>query len=501
MIIDISHITAENILLIGSILLFFSILTTRAGHRFGMPALLLFLVVGMLVGSDGLGIQFSNPKSAQFVGIIALIIILFSGGMDTKFEEIKPVAVQGVVLSTVGVLFTALFTGLFIYWMTGFLPDGERFGLLESFLLASVMSSTDSASVFSILRHVGLSLKQNLRPLLELESGSNDPMAYMLTIVLIQALTMQNASWINMVGLFFYQLIVGAICGYLLGKLCNRALRKSGLQSEALYPILILSFAFFTFAFTEVIGANGYLAVYIGGLVVGNVHYSQTGGIRNFFDGLAWLAQIIMFLTLGLLVNPHELLPITGIGLLIGIFMIIVSRPVAVFACLAPFRKMTMASRLFASWVGLRGAVPIIFATYPLIAGIPQANTIFNIVFFITIISLLVQGTSIPYVARLLKLAKPERVRKRSAFGIDFPQELSSSISEVVVTKESLHHGNVLKMIELPDNTLVMMVKRKGHFFIPRGNSIIHENDHLLLISDDEQALKAAKDRLAGLVI
>ena len=491
-------ITAENILLIGSILLFFSILTTRAGHRFGVPTLLLFLVVGMLVGSDGLGIEFSNPKDAQFIGMIALIIILFSGGMDTRYHEINPVAMQGVVLATLGVLLTALITGFFIYWITGSLQDGFKFTLLESLLLASVMSSTDSASVFSILRNNGIGIKQNMRPLLELESGSNDPMAYMLTIVLIQAITMQSTHWVNMIGLFFYQLVVGAICGFVLGKVCIRTLKRSGLQSEALYPILILAFAFFTFAFTDFIKANGYLAVYVGGLVVGNVRYSQTGGIRNFFDGLAWLAQIIMFLALGLLVNPHELLPIAGIGLLIGAFMIVISRPVAVFACLAPFRKIPLSARFFTSWVGLRGAVPIIFATYPWIAGIPHADTIFNIVFFITIVSLLVQGTTIPAVARLLKLAEPTKVSQRSAFGIDFPQELNSAISEVIVTKESLRNGNLISSIELPDNTLVMMVKRRGRFFIPRGNSIIHEKDHLLLISDSEEELTAAKEILSG---
>ena len=491
-------ITAENILMIGSILIFFSILTTRAGHRFGVPTLLLFLVVGMLVGSDGLGIEFSNPKDAQFIGMIALIIILFSGGMDTRYHEIQPVAVQGVLLATLGVLITAVITGLFIHWITGSLQDSFKFSFWESLLLASVMSSTDSASVFSILRHNRIGIKQNMRPLLELESGSNDPMAYMLTIVIIQAITMQSTQWINIIGLFFYQLIVGAICGFVLGNVCVRTLKRSGLQSEALYPILILAFAFFTFALTDFFKANGYLAVYVGGLVVGNVRFSQTGGIRNFFDGFAWLAQIIMFLALGLLVNPHELLPIAGIGLLIGAFMIIVSRPIAVFACLSPFRRISLSARFFTSWVGLRGAVPIIFATYPWIAGIPHANTIFNIVFFITIVSLLIQGTTIPAVARLLKLDEPEKVVQRSAFGIDFPQELNSAISEVEVTKESLRNGNLLKHIELPENSLVVMVKRKGRFFIPRGNSIIHEKDHLLLIADTEEELTAAKEVLLG---
>ena len=493
-------ITAENILLIGSILLFISILTTRAGFRFGVPTLLLFLFVGMLAGNDGLGIEFSNPKTAQFIGVIALIVILFSGGMDTKYSEVRPVAKEGLLLATLGVLITALITALFIYWASALIYPEFGFNFLESFLLASVMSSTDSASVFSILRNNGLKLKYNLRPTLELESGSNDPMAYMLTIVLIQAITSQQAATHEIVITFFYQLMVGAVCGFLLGKVCAIFLKKAELKNEALYPILILSFAFFIFAATDFIKGNGYLAVYIGGLVVGNTRLLQRKKLptRNFFDGLAWLAQIIMFLSLGLLVNPHELLPVAGIGLMVGGFMILFSRPLAVILCLLPFRKIKLNARIFVSWVGLRGAVPIIFATYPWIAGVPHADAFFNIVFFITIVSLIIQGTTIPMVARFLHLAEPEVSGEKREIDVYFDEEILSATSEMIITKDSLKNGNVLSKIEIPENTLVIMIKRKDKIIVPRGNTHLHEGDRLLVISDNEDALQATRERLKG---
>ncbi len=489
-------ITAENILLVGAILLFFSIFAGKTGYRFGVPTLLLFLVVGMLFGSEGIGIQFSNPKTAQFIGLVALSIILFSGGMDTKYEEIKPVAKEGVVLATAGVLLTALITGVFIFFVAKLFPD-SRMSFPVALLLASVMSSTDSASVFSILRSKGLKLKENLRPLLELESGSNDPMAYMLTLTLIQYIMapQQPSIWMSVVT-FMYQMAIGALAGFLLGKLCAHLLRRSSLWNESLYPILILAFTFFIFAFTDLIKGNGYLAVYIAGLVVGNSRFLHKKSVRNFFDGLTWLCQIIMFLALGLLVNPSELLPVTVIGLLIGVFMILVSRPLSVFLALTPFRGLSEKARAFTSWVGLRGAVPIIFATYPLIYGVPEAHIIFNIVFFITILSLMIQGTTIPIMARWLKLSVVQRKKSPSAFEMDFSEDIKSAMSEVIVNKSALQKGNTLMDIPLPDKTLVVMVKRKDAFFIPRGNTPLEEGDRLLIISDDQKALKQTYESL-----
>lgn len=485
---------AEEVLLICSVILFVSILAGKAGFRVGLPALLLFLGIGMLFGSDGLGLQFSNPQIAQFIGMIALSIILFSGGMDTKLSEIKPIASQGVVLATLGVLVTTAITGYFIYWLTGLVAGYETLTLAESLLMAAVMSSTDSASVFSILRSKGVYLKQRLRPTLELESGSNDPMAYMLTIILIAYIQSNGMNFLDGAISLAVQLILGLIAGYILGKVSVWIINKVNVENQSLYPILLLAVIFFIFSITSLLKGNGYLAVYIAGLVVGNTKIIHKKSIVTFFDGFTWLWQIVMFITLGLLVNPHELLPVAGIGLTVGIFMIIFARPITVFLCLLPFRNFTTKAKLYISWVGLRGAVPIIFATYPLIAGIENANLIFNVVFFITILSLLVQGTTVTHVARWLHLTDaPDR---KDEFGIELPEEIKSAMSEIDITKEVLSHGNKLMQLKLPDHTLAVMVKRDGKYFIPKGNTELHENDKLLMISDNDEALLQSYESL-----
>lgn len=441
--------TAENILLIGSILLFVSIVVGKTGYRFGVPALLLFLLVGMLFGSDGLGLQFHNAKIAQFIGMVALSVILFSGGMDTKFKEIRPILSPGIVLSTVGVFLTALFTGLFIWYLSGMSWTNIHFPLITSLLLASTMSSTDSASVFAILRSQKMNLKHNLRPMLELESGSNDPMAYMLTIVLIQFIQSDGMGTGNIIGSFIIQFLVGAAAGYILGKLAILILNKINIDNQSLYPILLLSFVFFTFAITDLLRGNGYLAVYIAGMMVGNHKITFRKEIATFMDGLTWLFQIIMFLMLGLLVNPHEMIEVAVVALLIGVFMIVIGRPLSVFLCLLPFRKITLKSRLFVSWVGLRGAVPIIFATYPVVANVEGSNMIFNIVFFITIVSLIVQGTSVSFVARLLHLSTPLE-KTGNDFGVELPEEIDTDLSDMTITMEMLNEADTLKDMNLP---------------------------------------------------
>lgn len=475
--------TAENILLIGSILLFVSIVVGKTGYRFGVPALLLFLLVGMLFGSDGLGLQFHNAKIAQFIGMVALSVILFSGGMDTKFKEIRPILSPGIVLSTVGVFLTALFTGLFIWYLSGMSWTNIHFPLITSLLLASTMSSTDSASVFAILRSQKMNLKHNLRPMLELESGSNDPMAYMLTIVLIQFIQSDGMGTGNIIGSFIIQFLVGAAAGYILGKLAILILNKINIDNQSLYPILLLSFVFFTFAITDLLRGNGYLAVYIAGMMVGNHKITFRKEIATFMDGLTWLFQIIMFLMLGLLVNPHEMLEVAVVALLIGVFMIVIGRPLSVFLCLLPFRKITLKSRLFVSWVGLRGAVPIIFATYPVVANVEGSNMIFNIVFFITIVSLIVQGTSVSFVARLLHLSTPLE-KTGNDFGVELPEEIDTDLSDMTITMEMLNEADTLKDMNLPKGTLVMIVKRGDEFLIPNGTLKLHVGDKLLLISE-----------------
>lgn len=482
-------ITTQNILLIGSILLFVSIIIGKTGIRLGLPVLLLFLIVGMAVGEDGIGIRFENPAIAQFVGVVALSIILFSGGMDTKIKEIKPVMGQGLILATLGVLFTTFITGGFVYWVAHEISPESKVLFADCLLLAAVMSSTDSASVFNILRSKGLNLKHNLRPLLELESGSNDPMAYMLTIVLIQIMQSGEMSVGKILLSFLIQFAVGIVVGYLLGRFAVYTLNHIHIQNHSLYQVILLALVFFTFSFCEILGGNGYLAVYIAGLIVGNRRIIYKKNVANFFDGTAWLLQIIMFLTLGLLVKPKELLGVAWIGLLIGMFMIIIARPVSVLLCLLPFRRMTFRSKLYVCWLGLRGAVPIIFATYPLLAHIPQARQIFNIVFFITLLSLLIQGTSVGYVARKLRLScKNKRLTKE--FDLDFPEDVKSAFSEIIVTPDMLENGDHLINLPLPDNTLVVLVKRFGHYFVPNGCSQLFPQDKLLIISDNDKELE-----------
>lgn len=476
--------TAENILLIGSILLFVSIIVGKTGYRFGVPALLMFLVVGMLFGSDGLGLQFHNANEAQFIGMIALSVILFTGGMDTKYSQIHPVMAPGIVLSTIGVLLTTLFTGLFIWWLSGLSWTNIHFAFIPSLLLAATMSSTDSASVFAILKSQKINLKNNLRPMLELESGSNDPMAYMLTIVLIQLAQAEGIGAWQLICMFIVQFAVGAMAGYVLGRLAIIMLNKLNIDNQSLYPILLLAFVFFTFSVTDLLKGNGYLAVYLAGIMVGNHKIANRKEIYTFMDGLSWLFQIIMFLCLGLLVNPHEMLDVAAVALLIGLFLIFISRPLSIFISLLPFGKsISCKSKLFVSWVGLKGAVPIIFATYPVVAEIPGANVIFNIVFFITIISLIVQGTTITRMAHWLKLSAPQETTGNE-FGVELPEEIDSHLWDMTVTKELLEKGQTLKDMKLPQGTLVMIIKRGDQYLVPNGLLVLQEGDKLLLISE-----------------
>ena len=479
-------ITSGNILLIGSILLFVSIAVSKTSARFGVPTLLLFLLVGMLFGSDGLGIQFNDMKDAQFVGMIALCIILFSGGMDTKFHEIKPVLAPGLVLSTVGVLLTAVFTGIFIWWLSGMQWSNIYFAFLPSLLLASTMSSTDSASVFAILRSQKMNLKHNLRPMLELESGSNDPMAYMLTIVLIQLITAESNEAGAIVISFLQQFIFGGLIGYGTGKLAVYIINKLNLDNKSLYPIFMLAVVFFTFSVCDLFNGNGYLAVYISGMMIGNSKIANRKEISTFFDGLTWLFQIIMFILLGLLVNPREMLDVACVAMLIAGFMILIGRPLSVALCLLPFRKITARSKLYISWVGLRGAVPIIFATYPVVANVEGADQIFNIVFFITLLSLILQGTTLPFFARKLGLSAPME-KTGNDFGVELPDEIDTDLTDITVTPAMIADGDTLKDMSLPQGTLVMIVKRGTEFLVPNGSLHLQVGDKLLLISESSK--------------
>lgn len=477
--------TAENILLIGAVLIFCSILISKTGYRFGIPTLLLFLLVGMVFGSDGLGLQFNSASDAQFIGMMALSIILFTGGMDTKLQDIRPVLTQGILLSTVGVLMTTLLTGSFIYFLSSLTSMDFSLSLLTCMLLAATMSSTDSASVFNLLRSQKMNLKENLRPMLELESGSNDPMAYMLTIALIQVVASGSDLQIGVVVKdLLVQFFFGSVIGFAFGKFSAWLINKINLSNASLYPILLLSLVFITFTTTDLLKGNGYLAVYIAGVVVGNTRLAFRKEVDTFMNGLTWLFQIIMFLSLGLLVNPHEMLDVVVVALLIAVFMILVARPLSVFTCLLPFRSMSNRARFFVSWVGLRGAVPIIFATYPVVAEIPGSHQIFNIVFFITLLSLIFQGMTISMGARMLHLDLPQE-KEGNEFGVELPEEIDSQLMDLTLTAEMLEKGNRLMDMDIPKGTLVMLVKRGNEFIIPNGQVELYVGDKLLFISEN----------------
>lgn len=463
------------------------IIAGKVGTRFGVPALLLFLITGMLFGSAGLGIQYDDAGKTQFAGMIALTVILFFGGFETKISEIRPVLGPGITLSTFGVLLTALCFGGFLYGMDQLGLAPVHFSFPIALLLAATISSTDSASVFALLRSKNMHLKEGLRPILELESGSNDPMAYMLTIALIQYITggADGSGW-SILGTFLLQFTVGGLMGYLFGKATVWILNKANIGNEALYPILLLCIVFLTFSSTTILQGNGYLAVYIMGVLVGNKKIVHKKSIATFFDGLTWLLQIALFIILGLFVNSENLLPIMGFALLAGVFMIVVARPLAVHISLLFFPSISMRGRWFLSWVGLRGAVPIIFATYPLMSDVEGADTLFNIVFFITLLSLLIQGSTIPAVARLLKLDE-EAKDEASLFGVEIPQHTGAQMVERTVTPEMLLEGNRLMEIDLKEEELVILVRRGDNYMVPKGKLELAVDDVLLIVFEQSE--------------
>lgn len=484
----------EKFLLVGALLLFVAVVAGKVAYRFGAPALLLFLGVGIIFGLEF--INFQSFELTQVIGMLALCVILFSGGMDTKFSEIRPILGPGIVLATVGVILTALFVGLFIWLFAGWV--GFAISLPMALLLASTMASTDSASVFSILRTKKQGLRQNLRPMLELESGSNDPMAYMLTIVMITiVLHPQDISVAESILRFIVQMVVGAAFGYGIGRAAVWTINNINIKNNAsLYIVLLLAFVFFSFSFTSIAWGNGYLAVYITGLVVGNHKIAHRSNLATFFDGFTWLAQIVLFLTIGLLVNFNELFDteVLILGLTVGIFLMLVARPVAVFLCLAPFRQFTTKAKYYISWVGLRGAVPIIFATYPIVEGVEGGDIIFNVVFVVTLLSLAIQGTTVSGMANILGLAYEE---KEQLFKVGVPDDIQSNFSEIEVTDSLMNHGSSLRDIDIPDNTLVIMIFRNGEYFVPRGNTELAIGDRLLVVSDrNEEELQQMYDKL-----
>ena len=485
------NLTIENILLVGSLLLFISVIAGKTSYKFGVPVLLFFLAIGMLAGSEGIGgVHFDDPKLAQFIGIVSLNFILFSGGLDTNWAAVKPIFRQGIILSTLGVLLTAVSIGTFVWLVTGFT-------IYESMLLGSIISSTDAAAVFSILRSKSLALKSNLRPTLELESGSNDPMAYVLTIVFLTLVINPNQSLGSVIPLFLRQMLIGGAAGFIFGKLIKFIINKINLDFEGLYPVLVIALMFITFSMTDFVGGNGFLAIYICAVFLGNQDLIHKKTILRMFDGLAWLMQIVLFLTLGLLVFPSHILPVFGIGLLISLFLIIVARPLSVFISLI-FFKMKLRKRLYISWVGLRGAVPIVFATYPLLAGIEKADMIFNIVFFISVTSVLIQGTTLPIVAKWLHVALPEDEKPIGQAEKSISDIPKTSMKEMLVIPGWYAVDKKIVDLNFPGDTFIAMIKRNDEYIVPGGSTVVEANDNLVVLAENQEGFKKVKECLSA---
>lgn len=494
----------EFILLLLSLLFFISIFADKIGYKYGVPALLLFLVVGVIFGSSttasllGTNSLEIDTDTAQALSTVAMCIILFTGGLETKLNDIRSVLLPGITLATIGVLLTCAITGVIIYYIFSWLNAVVTVSIWLALLMAATMSSTDSASVFSVLRTNGIGLKHNLRPLLELESGANDPMAYVLTTTLIGVVLSVNTfvgltrpvDSLPIIQTIVVQLVMGTVLGLAFGEGLVQLMRRVKLGNESLYPVMILTACIFIFSITYYLEGNTYLAVYVGGLIIGNNKFTRKRQTKSFFNGLTWLSQLAMFLMLGLMVEPAELFRyrVWIPCLIISIVMIFISRPLAVWLCMLPFRRQFgQRDRIMLSWVGLKGAVPIIFAIMCKANGIPYADLIFNVVFLCTIVSLLIQGTTLTNMAKKLALDTPGREsRSLEHFDLDLPDEIQSSAREVEVTNQLIAKGNTPREIDLPPHTLIVMVRRGEDFFVPTGSSELQVGDQLLVISDTD---------------
>lgn len=481
-------ISLETVLFITSVLLILSILASKVSSRLSVPTLLLFLGIGMLAGSEGIGgIYFDNAQLAQAIGVIALVFILFSGGLDTPFEAIKPILTRGMVLSTMGVFVTAAIVGLFTFALLDISPA-------QAVLFGAIVASTDAAAVFSIFRTQHISLKGDTIPLLEFESGSNDPMAIFLTIGAITLISSPDMAILNIIGIFLQQAVIGGILGALLGYLAARIINNLRLDSHGLYPVFTIALVLLAYSLPAVLGGSGFLAVYLVGLILGAQNIVHKNSLSRFHDSIAWLMQIVMFLVLGLLVFPSELIPIAPIGIVISLILIFIARPVSVFIALIR-SQFSIRDKLMISWVGLRGATPIVLATFPLLAGVPQADTIFNIVFFVVLSSVLLQGTTIIPIARLLQVDTPFVPKPGLRLEATDAMQITSELAEITVPQYSPIVGHPLIHIGLPADSLIVLIVRGQEAIVPNGSTTLQANDHLLMLAD-----KASLETIRSLI-
>ena len=465
----------NEILLIASILLISAILFNKIGGKFGVPSLILFIFVGILAGSDGIGgIYFEDYHLSQFIGIVAISYILFMGGLSVDTDELKPVFREGAILATLGVFVTAIVTGVCAYLFL-------KLSLLECMLLGAIVSSTDAAAVFSVLRSKSISLGNHLKPLLEFESGSNDPMAVFLTLGCIGLITAQ----LNLPSLvfdFFKQMLLGIVFGYLIARAIVYGINRIKLEYDSLYVVITLAGVLFTYSFISLVGGNGFIGVYVCGLAMAGMKFVNKKTLTKFHDAVAWIMQIVMFLILGLLVNFKSGFAFTGQALLVAIILTFIARPVAVFLTTIPFKR-SINEKLMISWVGLRGAAPIVLATFPLTAAIPHAMEIFNIVFFVVIISVLLQGTTIPYLAKKLKVDAPLEVDHKDIFDYD-GSNTNNKMIEFTVPENSQIVGKQIFELNFPKGSLVNLIYKNGDYVIPTGSTTVEARDVLFVLLD-----------------
>ena len=464
-----------QLMIISSLVLLISITSSKVLYKFGVPILLIFIALGMLFGSDGIvGIQFSDYELTQELSSIALVIIMFFGGFGTNWSMAKPSAVQSILMSTVGVIITATLTGLFSHIVL-------KTTLLEGLLIGAVVASTDAASVFAILRSQKLNLKGSLAPLLEVESGSNDPIAYMATLSIL--LLMDNKGISTLLPVVIKQIVFGLLVGTLLARFTILVIKKLKFEIKGFYPIFILAIAILSYSLSESLGGNGYLSVYMSGIIIGNssqLPYKKS--LFQFFDCISWIMQIVLFFMLGLLSFPSKLINIIGISVSISLFMIIVARPVATFITLHPF-KYSIKEKLFISWVGLRGAASIVFAIYATTYGVNMKYDIFHIVFFVALFSVSIQGSLLPKVAQKLDLVDDNTLVLKT-FN-DYAGDIDRQLIEVSITSDSKWVNKSIADADISEDVLIVMIKRGGKTILPKGTTIIEDKDVLVVTGDN----------------
>ena len=490
------HLGTGNILLLLSVLVLAAILISRLGAKYGVPGMLLFLILGMLAGPDGLGVEIQNHELAEFLGHLGITIILLSGGLETSLHETRPVMKQGIILSVLGLVVTVLSTGFFIYFVLGSRVGSAGASLLGCFLIAAILSSTDSPSVFSVLRSKRLHLRENLDPVLELESGSNDPMAYSLTLILVAVITGSGVLGLKVPSGFLgvlmvilslvWQVAAGIGVGIGVGHAARWLVKWVQLESGPLYSILILTLALLANGLASLIGGNGLMALYVAAIVIGNMpDLPFKKDVSRFFESITWLAQLLMFLLLGLLARPSHMPAVIWPALLLGVFIVFVGRPLGVFLSLLPFRRLSMRARLYVSWAGMKGAGPILFAMCAVLHDVEGGTQIFNIVFCIALLSLLIQGTTLVPVARKLDLCIEDDPEVES-FGMEIPEEMGM-LRDHIVTEEDLVKGPTLRDLHLPHGIRVVMVRRNGRFIVPHGSLALQVGDELVIIMGDTE--------------